>query len=504
MTTIFPGPSTSKISMVLELDGPIAVPKLFNGRNRAFFLLQFENWNETEPNTVTTSVPVAGWTDGDFSNLTYFNAGATPQQQPLIIYDPLTVVQDPVTSKYLRQPFPDNKIPQDRLNKMAQKILSYMPAPNMPPRAGQNPFHDNYAVSEPIITNYRNALVKVDYNVTPRDRFTLRFGYWERRGAQNGNGLSGPPAQAYPNGSRNSTFATEEVHTFTPNLVLDFKAVVTTFIQINLGGAQGFDQTTLGWSQSMVSQYKGLNNYFPSISFDGFASMGNTGGNISPAYALALNPAITWIRGKHTVHGGVDLRALQQINKQVGGGISFGTGSGWTQNGWNYGGAVSVQTGNSIASFLLGTPDSGSVSISSPVFWSQHYFAPFVQDDWKITHKLTLNLGIRYDLNGTQSERHDRGNYAFDTTSVNSGHSEGQSSPAAAGDEASRRHDLPRCQRQSAHIHSDDQVQYPAARRLCLCCGQQDGGAWRLRHDVSQPDPGRQQSRLLREHAVCQ
>ncbi len=403
-----------------ELDGPIVLPKLYNGRDRAFFLLQFENWNETEPNTVTTSVPMPGWADGDFSNATYFNSGANPQQQPLIIYDPLTVVQDPVTSKYLRQPFPDNKIPQDRINKVAQKILSYMPAPNMPAQAGRNSYYDNYAIPEPIVSNYRNVLGKVDYNLTARDRFTLRFGYWERRGAQNGNGLSGPPAQEYPNGSRNSTFATEDVHTFTPNLILDFKAVVTTFIQINLGGAQGFDQTTLGLPQSLVSQYNGLNNYFPSISFNStFASMGNTGGNISPAYALAINPSITWIKGKHTIHGGVDLRALQQINKQVNGGISFNTSNAWTQNGWNYGGAVSVQSGNEIASFLLGTPDSGNVSISSPVYWSRHYFAPFVQDDWKVTHKLTLNLGIRYDLNGSQSERHDRGNYGFDTTTVN-------------------------------------------------------------------------------------
>ena len=77
------------------------------------------------------------------------------------------------------------------------------------------------------------------------DRFTLRFGYWERRGEWNRQGMTGVAAEAWPNGTRNSTFATEEVHTFSPNLVLDFKAVVTTYIQINLSGAQGFNQTTL-------------------------------------------------------------------------------------------------------------------------------------------------------------------------------------------------------------------------------------------------------------------
>jgi hypothetical protein len=419
-----------------ELDGPVVAPKLFNGRDKAFFLLQFENWDETEPNTVTTSVPMDGWASGDFSNATYYNS-ATQSQQPLVIYDPQSVSQDPVTGRWLRTAFPDNKIPAATLNtpgsKMAQKILSYMPAPNVAPRAGQNPFYDNYVIPEPIKTIYRNALAKLDYNLTSRDRFTLRFGYWERRGAWNTNGLSGPAADAYPNGSRNSTFATEEVHTFTPNLVLDFKAVVTTFIQINLGGAQGFDQTSLGWPSSLVGQYKGLNNYFPSIGLSGFAQMGNTGGNISPAYALALNPGITWIKGKHTFHGGVDLRALQQISKQVGGGISFSSSNGWTENGWNYSGGPTTQTGSTIASFLLGTPDSGSVGINSPVYWSERYFAPFVQDDWKVTRKLTMNLGVRWDLNGTQSERKNRGNYGFDTTDQNPVYSQVNQSLLPAG-----------------------------------------------------------------------
>jgi outer membrane receptor protein involved in Fe transport len=415
----FPRAEHKQDQFGFELDGPIVVPKLFNGRDRAFFLMQFENWDEIEPNTLTTSVPMANWAKGDFSQATYYNA-ATQSQQPLTIYDPLTVALDPGGSgKYLRRPFPDNKIPLTRISPMAQAMLSYLPPPNHAARAGQNPWNGNYVVPDPTTDVYRNVLGKVDYNLTSRDRFTLRFGYWERRGEQNGNGLSGPVAEVYPNGSRNSTYATEEVHTFTPNLVLDFKAVVTTFIQINLGGAQGFDQTSLGWSQSMVSQYAGFNNYFPSIGLSGFDSLGNSGGNISPAYALVMNPTLTWIKNRHSIHGGVDMRFLQQINKQVGGGINFSTSNAWTESAYQNAGAVAVQSGNSIASFLLGTPDSGGVGISSPVYWSQHYYAPFVQDDWKLTHKLTLNLGVRYDLNGTQSERHNRGNYAFDTTAVN-------------------------------------------------------------------------------------
>jgi hypothetical protein len=402
-----------------ELDGPIRFPKLYDGRDRAFFLLQYEEFKDIIPYTTTTSVPMPGWINGNFSNATFYDS-ATQSQQPLIIYDPTTVYLDPAGSgRWLHQPFPNNQIPLNRINPTAQKILSYYPAPNVTPGAGFNVYTNNYAVRTPESDIYRNVLGKLDYNLTSHDRFTLRFGYWERYGEQSGNGMPGVVNQEWPNGTRNSTFATEEVHTFTPNLVLDFKAVATTYIQINLGGAQGFDQTSLGWSSSMVNQYAGLNNYFPEMGLGGFATLGNTGGNISPAYALVVNPALTWIKGKHTIHGGMDLRFLQQINKQVGGGISFSTSNAWTEFAYQNAGETTTQSGSSIASLLLGTPDSGNVGISSPVYWSQHYFAPYVQDDWKFNQKLTLNLGVRYDLNGTQSERHNRGNYGFDTTDQN-------------------------------------------------------------------------------------
>ena len=400
-----------------ELDGPIVLPKLYNGRDRAFFLLQFENFIETEPNLVTTSVPLPGWINGDFSNLTNVGQGSE------LIYDPLTIAEDtnptsPTYGLYARQPFASNIIPKNRISPTAQKILSYYPAPNFTPPSTQNPYSGNYVVSLPIHTIYRNVLGKVDYNLTSHDRVTLRFGYWERRGAQNTNGLSGPVGDVYPNGSRNETYALEEIHTFTPNLVLDFKAVATTYVQINLGGAQGFDQTTLGFPASTVSQYNGFNNYFPSIGLSGYSTLGNSGGNISPAHSLAMLPTLTWIKGRHSIHGGADVRFLQQTTSQVAGGANFSTGSSWTQNAYGYQ-ASNIQSGNSIASFLLGTPDSGGVSINSTAYYSQHYYAPFVQDDWKFTNKLTLNLGVRWDLNGPQSERHNRGNYGFDTTTVN-------------------------------------------------------------------------------------
>lgn len=399
-----------------ELDGPIFIPKVFNGRDKAFFLLQYENWNEIAPNTVTTSVPMDGWLDGNFGNLTYFDP-ASGTQKPLVIYDPTTIQLDPTTGIYVRSAFKDNIIPQERINQVAKAILSYYPKSNFGPRAGQNPYNGNYVVQDPITDIYRNIVAKADYNVTSSDRFTLRYGYWERWQHWLQNAMPGFIAQmASPTGTVNQTYMTEWVHTFTPKLVFDFKAVATTYVNNSLAGPRGFDQTTLGLPASLVSQYSPFNTYFPNISLSEFDGIGNGGGNITPDESLVVNPSVTWIKGTHTIHAGIDMRFLQQAQRIVGGGMSFSTSRNWTQAQWNQGDSAS---GNAIASFLLGTPDSGSVTISPTVFWSQHYFAPFIQDDWKVSRRLTLNLGFRYDLNGPQSERHNRADYAFDTTSTN-------------------------------------------------------------------------------------
>src|ERR1017187_4512408 len=127
----------------MELDGPVIIPKLYNGRDKAFFLMQVENWNEIAPNTPTsTSVPLAAWVNGDFSGLTY-------NGNPVTIYNPYSTYTDS-KGNLQRNPFPGNKIPQNMLNATAQKILSYYPAPNQPGNAG-TPWQGNYFNPQPTV-----------------------------------------------------------------------------------------------------------------------------------------------------------------------------------------------------------------------------------------------------------------------------------------------------------------------------------------------------------------
>ena len=235
----------------LELDGPIVLPKLFNGSNKAFFLMQVENWNEIDPATLTTSVPDPQWATGNFSGLIYNNL-------PVTIYNPYSTYTDS-SGNLARNAFPNNKIPQSMINPTAQKILSYYPAPNA---VGPNgtPWQNNYYAQKPSVDTYRNALVKLDWNISPEDRFSIRYGYWERYETVTNNGI--PGAGAYgeePLGDRSHTFGTQWTHTFTPNLLFDFHSSVVVKAQIGLVTPPGFNATTiLGWPSSLTSQMGGV------------------------------------------------------------------------------------------------------------------------------------------------------------------------------------------------------------------------------------------------------
>jgi hypothetical protein len=420
-----------------ELDGPVVIPKVYNGRDKSFFLLQYENFKEVTPSSTVTSVPDPAWVNGDFSNLTWYN-GSAGANQPIWIYDPFTLSCNS-SGNCTRQTFaaeaghPNdpsyNKIPSNLLNPVAQKVMSYYPKPNTTPSSGTNPFGNNYAAPTPQTERYRNVLAKWDQNVTSLDRFTLRYGYWERVEDGSTNGMPGPIAEGnFPHGERAHTFSVQETHTFHPNLLLDFRAMVGVRTDYSFTGPAGFDETSLGWPPSMVEGFGYTGTVFPYIQPSEFAYIGSNAPGQTVDNSLNLFPSITWVKGQHTIHAGLDARFLQYVVKSNGGGPYFWVDRTWSQS--NYIGSQWTQnSGNSFASLLLGTASSGNWSTNAQAFWSQHYWAPFVQDDWKVTPKLTLNLGIRYDLNIPQTERHNRAQYVFDQTSMNPVNSQVPSSP---------------------------------------------------------------------------
>jgi hypothetical protein len=409
-----------------ELDGPVIIPKIYNGRNKSFFVLQYENWNEIQPNTVTDSVPDPKWLTGDFTSLVYWTGSV---YAPMTLLDPMNISQNS-RGTWVRVPFgptdainptsAPNIIPASRINPMAQKMLSLYPAPNTATAAGSNPFANNYTAAGNDTDRYRNLLGKLDQTLSSKDRFSLHYGYWERVENRSYDGFTGPEQEGQlPHGERSHTFTLEETHTATPNLLFDFRANVSVRADYSFAGP-AFDPTTLGWTAQQAAQMgPAAMAEFPYLDISEFASMGSTGNGQTVSNSLSLFPTVTWVKKRHTLHGGLDVRLMQSVNDVIGGGNNFWIDRTWTQTNCGSCGSWDPASGNSIASLLLGNPTSGSDSIGVKTFWSSHYWAPFLQDDWKVTTKLTLNLGIRWDFVPGGVERHNQGNGAFNATSVN-------------------------------------------------------------------------------------
>ncbi len=208
-------------------------------------------------------------------------------------------------------------------------------------------------------------------------------------------------------------------------LLLDNKAIVSTYKQGLTYGTRGNYLSQLGFSQNLINNSK-IQNMIPYITASSnlggsqFVPLSyNTPGRRSISHEVSYEPSLTYVRGKHSLRGGLDLRLLQYTTTAPFTAqnliLNFTpTFTGELGPGYAY--APGLTAGNSIASLLSGDPSSGSVANPIAPFYSQHYAAPWFQDDWKITPKLTLNFGVRYDLLGARTERHNQLNSAFNTT----------------------------------------------------------------------------------------
>jgi TonB dependent receptor len=416
-----------------EMDGSLVIPRIYNGNNKTFFLIQYEQMKESLPSAsgTITSIPDPAWLTGDFSNATYFNS-QTHSLQPLLIYDPLSPLQSVVDpfdgkTKTAHSLFPGNKIPAGRIDPVGQAIAQlYLGiAPNVSAGVGFAPYQNNHywlVVEDDI---WRNALVKIDHNIGANDKFTARWGAQARRATENLTGIPLSNPASYPDNTTQPKFQTgaiEWIHVFSTHMILDNKATLMTGMDGATYGRSGQDyMSQLGFASPFISQLTNAStNHFPYITASGFISLGSASQGWSDVtHTLAYQPNITVVRGQHTMRAGFDMRLEQYANPHGQSENTLGFTSNFSQHYYNFSEAPGYSSGNAIASMLLGYPNSGAVSVPIESFYSQHYYAAWMQDDWKIAPKLTLNLGVRYDLLGPRIERHNRMDYVFNPTVTN-------------------------------------------------------------------------------------
>ncbi|MBM3747906.1 MAG: TonB-dependent receptor, partial [Acidobacteria bacterium] len=391
-----------------QLDGPAQIPGLFrkDGAVKLFYLGSFESYHELWPQFLRNSFPEPEMRNGDFSKL------VTSDGRPITIYNPFDYTMDAANNP-TRRPFAGNMIPGSMIHPVARAVTRYMPAPNAKTPATrystQNLLHPEYPAND----DFYNLILKFDWNFGDKHRAFIRHASNDRTEDRCTNGVCEGPGQAgqQPFQRINDAYVADWVGTITPTLVLNARLSHNRFIEKGFGrGNVGFDLTSLGLPASLVSQLPGP-TYFGLWQFAGYSSLGRYQSiNITNNYGLMGN--VTKIWGAHTVKMGVDIRRIHYITQNSGNILNFAAAVGCTQRLWNQGEA---DAGDGYASFLLGSPP-GSVNYPLYPFFRQWYMAPYIQNDWKATRRLTLNLGLRWDYNGPPDEKYNRLNRGFNPT----------------------------------------------------------------------------------------
>ncbi len=388
----------------VTVNGPVYVPKIYDGRNKTFFLFSWEGIYQNIPNNPNQTVPTPENRAGNFASA-HTNTGA-----PILIYDPLTSTQLP-SGAWTRTAFPSNQIPQNRIDPVATKLLQYIPPPNQTPDSSG---FANFFPQTGLVTKERyNAYsAKVDQLIAQRQRFSAT--YARNRRWQTGPNYGWPTPVLGPNNFQrfNQLASAQLTSTLTPTLVVTTRGGFTQHDFANFPYQGGFDPTLLGFPEGQVKQAQGA--YFPGFSFTNYTGFGGAGLNHDTStnwyFTVAANKALN----KHSLKFGSEFRVTLD-NLPNYSFASFAFSNQWTQQDPNN---ASATAGNAFASFLLGYPAGGSAPYNASPAFGSHYYGFYIQDDWRIGRNLTINLGGRWDFESPYTERYNRSNAGFDPASA--------------------------------------------------------------------------------------
>jgi Carboxypeptidase regulatory-like domain/TonB dependent receptor-like, beta-barrel len=383
--------------------GPVNIPRLYDGRNRTFWLYGYEGIRSADPEgTFTTAVPTAPMKQGDFSALLQVG----PQYQ---IYDPATIVPAP-GGRFSRQPFPGNLIPASRINPTARRIMEFWPEPNLPGTAdGSN----NWTTPRPEWDHFYSHVVRLDHNLSFKHRVFVRANVNNRDNEYSVRFNRSVGAGFF---RRNRGLAFDDVYTFSSRFLMNTRYSYTRFIEGNVPVNQGIDLTSLGFSGRFRSQVEEVNPEgvkFPRIDIGGYGGFGpdTLSWRHNDVHDTAAN--FTRLVASHSLKFGVGYRAYRENLKSLGqasGFINFGTD--WTRGPLDSSPAAPM--GQTLASFLLGLPSGGSIDVNDSYAEQSQEWALYIQDDWKVAPRLTVTLGMRYEIESPVTERYNRSTRQFD------------------------------------------------------------------------------------------
>jgi hypothetical protein len=391
-----------------SIGGPVVLPKIYNGRDRTFFFANYENYRNRENkfNGLGT-LPTDAMRNGDFSAmLTGRVLGTDPLGRPIMentIYDPNT--SRVVNGQVVRDPFPNNIIPQNRFDPVAKNVQALVPATTNGNLI--NNFERRYSFRKiQAIPSF-----KIDHSFSDSQKMSVYYSF-QKTDKDNGqdDGLPDPISPRRDQLIRSHTVRVNHDWTARPTLLLHFGAGYQRYHNPDASpqSIQDYDAGQLGFQGQVGSGFPRLTSL--TNSFGGLPNIGPTNRTLYLQDKPTAVFSATYIRGNHTYKAGGDWRIDTFTNLSTGGvagNYAFDpqqTGLPSTQGQNLQGGAV----GHPYASFLLGLVNSASIANPAAPQYRRTTWGFFLQDTWKVTRKLTLDYGVRYDLQNPARELNHR------------------------------------------------------------------------------------------------
>lgn len=381
------------------IGGPVVIPHVYNGHDKTFFFASLGLFYSRAGSAgLLATVPTQAFLSGDFSQFTAANGSQIP------IFDP--------ASGTVRTQFPGNIIPLSRITQMARVVSSYIPAPSLP---GQiNNFYDHRAATWPYY-NTTVPLIKVDHSISSKQKVMLSWTRQTRPRLLWGNpapGLGPQPKWGEPQSNPLDQIYDQQDTSWKVRISHDFVITPTLLNHLSVGGDYEYNAAPngtrgQGWDTKLgITGIPQDNGTFPALTFSGGsaspAAMGRGYDPVFNAMDYTVVENLTWIRGKHTMKfgGEVDRDQINNINLlNISGSFSFSNQMTSQPNS-----PIQGTAGSSVASFLLGAVNTAAATIPAETGLRDIRLGLFAQDEWRVTPKVTVSYGLRWDYNPSYSE----------------------------------------------------------------------------------------------------